>query len=291
MKKLIYACLLIPCLFLTACTIDKLGDVTGTGGSGSISNLSIPTAPDDRFRVSFDMVKGKKVVPANPADESLLSLTDKIMGTPVFQGFHVELAITADGGLVADIKKVDLPELPSYPVDAVYPYDNDPAELARIEIREDVVHCYNDEGELIGVGAPFVPQSLSNIMTGIQASSEIPADQVQLMVAAFEDAGINPIPTSREGQFMIEVPSADGGLIKTLIDFNLGVQRGQASYKPDGSLNYWTNVNVEWDETSEQIVLTGSTFVSRTQSPLSDVIVDIVEKSTIQNYQFELINE
>lgn len=250
--------------------------------------LALPAQPNDQLAMAYDMITAQHAEARYPSDSSSLSITDKVFRAPEFTGAHVEMIVREDGTLDANIQMKQFPEMPVYPENRLNNTSLPPEQaIDRIEVRGPSVNCYNVAGEPIGSGIMqpevlFITGAAENIKQSISFSQ---AEQ-DVIVQAFEGAGMNMEATNTEGVYLYSRTLPSGKQAKVVFDIKRGLQLGQASYTMDGKLD--SKSTVYYEETADgQTVVAGHRFVTYMASPSSGVEMAIVRRSKVNNFQMQ----
>jgi len=256
--------------------------------SGDPMVLALPLQESDQLVICYDIITSQHVEARNPSDTGNLSFTDKVFRTPEFSGAHVEMIVRENGEIDANFQMEQFSEMPSYPENRLN-NNSLPADKAidRIELRGSGVDCYNSNGEVIGSG------SMDPITLGIIESTENLQDALsfsqseqEMIVQAFEDAGMSMQPTELDGVYLYEQLLDNGESVKVLFDMERGLQLAQASYKTNGEID--SKTNMYYDETDDgKKIVTGHRFVTYMESPSSCTELAITRRSKIFNFQMQ----
>jgi hypothetical protein len=260
----------------------------GNSLSGDQMALALPYQENDQLAICYDIITSQHVEARYLSDTANLSFTDKVFRAPEFSGAHVEMIVRENGEIDANIQMKQFEEMPIYPENRLnnnsLPEDK---AIDRIELRGSEVDCYNSNGEVIGSGSmdPItlgIIESTENLQEALSYSE---AEQ-EMIVQAFEDAGMNMQSTELDGVYLYEQLFDNGESMKLLFDMERGLQLAQASYKSNGELDSKSNMYYDQTDDGKQIV-TGHRFVTYLESPSSGTELAITRRSKIFNFQMQ----
>ena len=143
--------------------------------------------------------------------------------------------------------------------------------------------------------SPYLAQSFAdgtslalfqNIIEGLgEQAIVLTAEQMSVVLQGFAEAGFEVRATENERVALLRHTFEDGSFCELAIDKELELIRGQANFSVDGALQAKSYFSFTGE--ADNPVLTGHTFVTYMDSPLSHKKMAIIKRSVIENFKLE----
>ncbi|MCB0561578.1 MAG: hypothetical protein H6573_11265 [Lewinellaceae bacterium] len=281
-RMLSMAWLLFILLYLIACSKDRDGlpEMEKQG----------PIAQNDcRIALSYEITTYTYAQAYHPEEQEALTLGEQTLRLPRVESCTVEACILEDGQMVAEAHAAQPESAPEYPPGTIGPLAfPEESAMDKMVFSQGTITSYNAQGEPLA-------QSFSdgtnlalfqNIIEGLgDQATLLTTEQMSGVLESFVEAGFEVRPTENERIALLRHTFEDGSFSELVIDKELQLIRGQANFDVDGILQ--TKSYFSFTGEARKPVITGHTFVTYMDSPLSDKKMAIIKRSTIKNFNLE----
>ncbi len=240
--------------------------------------------------MSYDMVAISYTSAVNPEDQEALSVGERSLALPKWEGCHVEACVMEGGVYMAEIQMFMPAEAPTYPDNILkLPDVPDALKTDRISISDNTVTSYNKAGDVLSVtnrdeaDVDFYLNAIEALSSSIE--EELPdMDAMNTAMDAFRDAGLDMVAYNSQYEVLTQ-SSADGGFSKVVFDKTLGgAIVGHANFDAAGNISSKTTYS--FSREGNQLRLNRDRFVAYFEAPLSKKKMKMVRNSNYSNFQF-----